>query len=76
MSSAPQTETDPQPRPRKTVNCGLVGVPEYRDWLHRFAESEHQSGSDLVEAALRAYARSKRFEAPPRRAPLRFNRGA
>lgn len=55
----------------RTVNCGLVSTPEYRDWVNRFAEHGGEDKSVLIGRALRALAASEGFEPPPNRVPRR-----
>lgn len=47
---------------------GLKGFPEWKDWLDRFtAFKKAMATSQIVEAALRFYAKHEGFEEPPQR---------
>ena len=41
--------------------------PEWKDWLSRFALHCRRDKADVIDDALEAFARSKGFEAPPKR---------
>lgn len=62
--------TGPGPK-AGTVNCTMAAVPEYRDWLHGFAESRDLEVAQLIEQALRGHAAREGHPPPPRRLPRR-----
>ena len=39
----------------------------WRAWVNRFGEAEGTSATEVVEEALKVYARLRKFEDPPRR---------
>lgn len=49
---------------RSLVN--IVASPEYRHWLHGFAESRNTTHARLVREALRRMAEAEGFVAPPK----------
>lgn len=42
-------------------------VPEWKEWLSRFADAQRKDVSDLVDEALMRMARAEGFELPPKR---------
>jgi hypothetical protein len=53
--------------PEKEAFLKVRITPEYKLWLNRFAEKRRLTVSQLVDQAIVAMARSKRFESPPTR---------
>lgn len=58
-------------RPKNRTNAinllVLRGTKEYGEWLEKLADHDARGKSDLLEEALRHYAKKVQFEAPPKR---------
>lgn len=57
-------------RPEKRVRVAVTNirsVPEWKEWLARFAVAQRKDVSDLVDDALLRMARAEGFELPPKR---------
>lgn len=51
----------------RSAAINMRGTPEWKAWVDRFAESERKDLVDLIDTALAEYARTRRFEIPPKR---------
>ena len=57
-------------KPEQRVRTGVTtlrSMPEWKAWLHRFADAQRKDVSDLIDEALLRMARAEGFELPPKR---------
>lgn len=45
----------------------IRSMPEWKEWLGRFADAQRKDVSDLVDESLMRMARAEGFELPPKR---------
>jgi hypothetical protein len=57
----------PSPRGPRMHVLGIRAHEDWKEWLTRFAELNRSDMVDLIDDALEAYAKLKRFDPPPRR---------
>lgn len=51
----------------RTAVTNIRSVPEWKEWLSRFATAQRKDVSDLVDDALMRMARAESYETPPKR---------
>ena len=56
----------PEQRVRTSVT-NIRSMPEWKEWLLRFAEAQRKDVSDLIDESLLRMARAEGFEMPPKR---------
>ena len=63
-------EEKPAPKPEQRVRTAVTTVrsmPDWKDWLGRFADAQRRDVPDLIDEALMRMARGEGFEMPPKR---------
>lgn len=51
----------------RTAVTTIRSMPEWKEWLGRFADAQRKDVSDLVDESLMRMARAEGFELPPKR---------
>jgi hypothetical protein len=61
-------KSTPKPEQRvRTAVTNIRSMPEWKEWLGRFADAQRKDVSDLIDEALVRMARAEGFEMPPKR---------
>ena len=57
-------------QPEKRIRTAITNVrsmPDWKEWLGRFADAQRKDVSDVIDEALLRMARAEGFELPPKR---------